>query len=131
MNDIIKKEDNFSINKRTIIDDISSQMAKNILNIKDFIEMMSKDTYVEEDVDEYGRIIRKTIVNPMLLPWVRELRMYLKDMWKIAGGEIAQEEEKEKIKIQGKLILEAVNSMSPEELSEKFKEWKQMKDEEQ
>lgn len=130
MNDKIVKKEEHPLESRTIIDDISSEMMKRMFDIKDVISQMQRDTHVEEDVDDNGRIIRSTVVNPLLLPWVRELRMYLKDMWKIAGGEIQQEQEKEKIKVQGKMILEAISDMSPEQLSEKFKEWKKIKDEE-
>lgn len=122
MNDIVEKP------IKTILDDISTEMSSNLLMIDDVIQALASDTYTIEEVDENGRIIHTTIINPNLLSWLKEKRMTLVEKWKLAGGELHQEKEKEKIKIQGKMILDTISSMSPEELKEKREQWKKSYD---
>lgn len=124
MGELVKKDD---APITTIVDDVVSELAENLFLINDVIETLAKDTRVIKD--EIGdRIVRDTHIHPQLLSWVKEKRMLATDMWKIAGGELQHEKEKEKIKIQGKMILETLGTMSPDELEKKREEWKEQYD---
>lgn len=127
MNAIIESKERKNLPAKTIFDDMSIELKKELVEIDNIIKMMLNDTYVEEIPDDDNRLIRKTHVNKDLLPWVREKRMFIKDIWKIAGGEIQQEKEKEILKLKGKMIYDSIKEMTPDELAEKFKNWKENK----
>lgn len=128
-NDIVVKDDmDTRIRKKTIVDDIASEMIGTFKDIDDLIEMLKKDTRVDIIETEDGQELRNTQINPNLLAWLREKRMYLKDLWKIAGGELAHEREKEKVRIQAQIIKESISQMDNDEFKEKFEKWKKAKD---
>lgn len=114
------KKGEIVVREKNLLNDVATEMSRGFGIIEDIVDKLAMDT--KTTVDEEGN--SKTYVNPYLLPWVRERRMLLKDIWKLSGGEIEQEKEKEMLKIKGKMIIEAIGSLKPDELKEKMEQWK-------
>ncbi|MHA1748703.1 MAG: hypothetical protein ACTSYF_08720 [Promethearchaeota archaeon] len=108
----------------TLIKSVASEMAKKLIDIDEIINMLKKDTWIEEIRDSDGNVIgQRTHLHPQLLSWYKEGRSTLETIFKLSGGEVSQEAEKQKIKLKAKLIMELVGKPEKErkELIEKWK----------
>ena len=126
---IIKTEEKSPLalldNERTLSIDMATEMSKGYEDINEIIHLLKKDTRVDDILGEDDQKIgQRTHIHPQLLKWFTEGRHTKESMWKMGGGEIAQEAEKEKIKLKGRLIMEIIGK-NPEEREEILSKWKQ------
>ena len=111
--------------EHTLSIDVATEMGKGYNDIKEIIEMLKKDTRVDDILDEDNQKIgQRTHINPQLLKWYQEARHTMETVWKIGGGDLTQEVEKEKIKLRAKVIMEILTKSKGEreEMVEKWKE---------
>jgi len=125
---IVKKENNDQIvvpgNKNTLTLQVATELAKTYEDIKDVIDLLKKDTRVEDLVDEDDKKIgQRTHVHPQLIKWNQEARHTLESVWKLGGGELAQAAEKKIIEIKANLIMNLLNK-SKKDREELLKQWK-------
>ncbi len=105
--------------------DVATEMGKGYSDIQEIINLLKMDTRVDDVLDEDDKKIgQRTHVHPQLLKWYQEGRHTLETLWKLGGGDIIQEVEKEKIKMKAKIIMEVLGSSKGdrEELMEKWKQ---------
>lgn len=62
------------------------------------LNMLVKDIHVTEYTDDYGNKRRKTEIPSELMRFLKERRLQIKQIFKIAGGEALNEAKKEKAK---------------------------------
>jgi hypothetical protein len=106
--------------------DMATELGKGYEDIKDLIVLLGKDTRVDDILGEDDQKVgQRTHIHPQLLKWYQEARHTIESMWKMGGGEIAQEAEKEKIKLKGKLIMEIIGK-NPQQREEILEKWKQV-----
>jgi len=130
-NEIVEKEKNYPLDKHsdkdTLLKNIALEMTKGYEMVQDVINKLLKDERIDQLIDEEGNIIgQKTYMHPQLLKWITEMRHFLDDMWKMGGGEIQQEAEKEKLKLQAKLIVKVLG-VDPDKREEMLNKWKSSK----
>jgi len=109
--------------EQTLLDDVATEMNKKFKRVNEIISTLEDDTRKIDITNEDGEVIgQRTALHPQLLSWYKEARLFLNDLWKLTGGEVKQEGEKEYTKMMAKIILEGVNQ-NPDFLKEKFDEW--------
>lgn len=86
--------------------DTAAEWTKGYMLLNMTLLELSKDTFVEEYVDEVGNKRRITHVNPQMLPFLQERRRLQEQIWKISGGEAVIEGKKELFKKQADLIFQ-------------------------
>jgi hypothetical protein len=119
---LVKKEE-----ERTLFHEIAIAMDKGYKRVQEVIDKLYEDTRTEDLEDDEGNHIgQRTHVHPQLLKWITEARHYENDMWKLGGGEIAQEAQKKQLEIKAKLIMKLL-SADPDKRDEMVEKWKQSK----
>lgn len=111
--------------EHTLSVDVATEMGKGYNDIQEVLSLLKKDTRVEDVLDEDDQKIgQRTHIHPQLLKWHQEARHTMETMWKLGGGDIAQEAEKEKIKLKAKIIMEILTKSKGDrdEMVEKWKE---------
>lgn len=112
--------------EHTLSVDVAGEMSKGYNDIKEIIELLKKDTRVEDLLDEDDQKIgQRTHIHPQLLKWHQEARHTMETVWKLGGGDLTQEVEKEKIKLKAKLIMEIL-TRSKGERKEMIEKWKEL-----
>ena len=126
---ITKKEEKSPLalidSEHTLSVDVATEMGRGYTDINDIIELLKKDTRVEDLFDDdNNKIGQRTYIHHQLLKWYQEARHTIETMWKLGGGDIAHEAEKEKIKLRARLIMEILTKSKGEreEMMEKWKE---------
>lgn len=124
---LTKFEESFDIvpqkEEINLLNDVAVEMKKKYDLVNEIIGMLYGDTRQEDVLDSNDNIIgQRTHLHPQLLSWMREARQFIDDLWKLNGGEIKQEGQKETIKLGAKILLEGL-SQNPDILKEKAKEW--------
>lgn len=127
-NSIVEMEDKYPLVKeeeqRTLFHEIAIAMDKGYKRVEKVIERLAHDTRTEQLKDDEGtRIGQRTHIHPQLLKWITEARHYENDMWKLGGGEIAQEAQKKQLEIKAKLIMKLL-SADPDKRDEMVEKWK-------
>lgn len=100
--------------------DVASTWTQGFLYINKILEMVDKDTFVEDYLDEAGNTRRQTHIHPLLLPMLQERRRMIEQVWKISGGEIMNEAKKSVVKSFAKQIFESQLSKQKEKYKENF-----------
>ena len=111
--------------KHTLSVDVASEMSKGYADIQEVIGLLKKDTRVDDVLDaDDQKIGQRTHIHPQLLKWHQEARHTMESVWKLGGGYLTQEVEKQKIKLRAKLIMEILTKSKGErkEMMEKWKE---------
>lgn len=126
-NTLSKIEETFDIinleEENTLLNDVASEMHEKYKLVNEIIDMLYRDTRQTDVTDEDGFVIgQRTHLHPQLLSWMKEARLFQDDLWKLTGGEIKQEGQKQTIQLMTKIVLEGI-SQNPEFLQKKFKEW--------
>jgi len=126
---IVKSEEKSPLDllnrEHTLSVDVASEMGKGYNDIKEIIELLKKDTRVEDLLDENDQKIgQRTHIHHQLLKWHQEARHTMEAVWKLGGGDLTQEVEKQKIKLKARLIMEILMKSEGErgEMMEKWKE---------
>ncbi len=127
-NSIVEQEKKYPLVKeeqeRTLFHEIAIAMDKGYKRVEKVIERLAHDTRTEQLKDDEGtRIGQRTHIHPQLLKWITEARHYENDMWKLGGGEIAQEAQKKQLEIKAKLIMKLL-AADPDKREEMVEKWK-------
>jgi len=127
MDEIVKDQEKHPMvlldGERTLAIDVATEMSHGYDLVMDIVDKLLGDTRIEDLKDDEGNLVgQRTHIHPQLLKWLREARLLRADIWKMTGGEIAQEVEKKKLEIKAKLIMQAIGS-NPEEFESAKEKW--------
>ena len=86
--------------------DTAAEWTKGYMLLNLTLLELSKDTFVEEYVDEVGNKRIITHFNQKMIPLLLERRRLQEKIWKISGGEAVNEGKKELFKKQADLIFQ-------------------------
>ena len=98
--------------------DTMCEWTKGFVLINEIILVLSQDTYKEDFMDDNGRARKKTKMNNMLLPFIKERRALMDQYWKISGGEAINEAKKE---VSKQLASTIFNFKQDKETNEKYR----------
>lgn len=97
--------------------DTSSEWTKGFILINTLIKELTDSRYLEEFEDSSGNVRERVMLHPQLLGYLQERRKLIDQIFKISGGEFANEVKKEKAKKLAGYLFE----MQMDEIKEKYK----------
>lgn len=101
--------------------DVAATWTQGFLYVNKILEMVDKDSFVDNYIDETGKDRRQTHLHPLLLPLLQERRRMIEQVWKISGGEVMNEVKKSVVKNFAKQLFESQLSKNKQKYQEDFK----------
>lgn len=86
--------------------DTATEWTKGFMLINKLIKELADVRYTEEFIDGSGKKRQRMMLHPQLLGYLQERRKMIDQIWKISGGELVKEGQKEMIKNFAKFIFE-------------------------